>query len=168
MREPCIKIRSNSPHYYEQEFILLGDESQTHLSNVDCSLPEIIMFLLLLENAKFLMIFSVHCWGPCSALNLVAFAKIMKKYDKVAKHMGSYYMKEVECSHFASSDVVHIKFSLPMDLLSHCLVLFGICNSWLSLQCTSVSVLEARLILLLSNNLLTVELHFEVLREDEL
>lgn len=69
---------------------------------------------------QFYIIFSAHCWGACSAWNLEAFAKIMKKYDKAAKHrVGLFYIKEVERSHFASSDVVHVKFSLPMDLLSH-------------------------------------------------
>lgn len=69
---------------------------------------------------QFYIIFSAHCWGGCSAWNLAAFAKIMKKYDKAAKHrVGLFYIKEVEHSHFASSDVVHVKFSLPMDLLSH-------------------------------------------------
>lgn len=45
--------------------------------------------------------------NSCSALNLVAFAKIMKKYDKVVRHrVGSFYIKDVERSYFASSDVV--------------------------------------------------------------
>lgn len=66
------------------------------------------------------IIFSAHCWGACSAWNLAAFAKIMKKYDKAAKHrVGLFYIKEVERSHFASSDVVYVKFSLPMGILSH-------------------------------------------------
>lgn len=43
----------------------------------------------------------------CSSLNLVAFAKIMKKYDKVVKHkLRPLYLKEVERTYFASSDEV--------------------------------------------------------------
>ncbi|KAG0558028.1 hypothetical protein KC19_11G174000, partial [Ceratodon purpureus] len=42
----------------------------------------------------------------CS-LNMVAFAKIMKKYDKVVRHkFGPVYIREVERSYFASSDKV--------------------------------------------------------------
>jgi SPX domain protein involved in polyphosphate accumulation len=43
----------------------------------------------------------------CSSLNMVAFAKILKKYDKVTKrNLAPMYIKEVECSYFASSDKV--------------------------------------------------------------
>lgn len=43
----------------------------------------------------------------CSSLNMVAFAKIMKKYDKVVKHkLGPVYIREVERSYFATSDTV--------------------------------------------------------------
>ncbi|CAK9274625.1 unnamed protein product [Sphagnum jensenii] len=42
-----------------------------------------------------------------SSLNMVAFAKILKKYDKVTKrNLAPMYIKEVECSYFASSDKV--------------------------------------------------------------
>ncbi|CAM6021947.1 unnamed protein product [Sphagnum balticum] len=42
-----------------------------------------------------------------SSLNIVAFAKILKKYDKVAKwNLAPMYIKEVERSYFASSDKV--------------------------------------------------------------
>ncbi|KAG0563848.1 hypothetical protein KC19_8G064200 [Ceratodon purpureus] len=42
-----------------------------------------------------------------SSLNMVAFAKIMKKYDKVGKHrFGPLYIREVEHSYFATSDKV--------------------------------------------------------------
>ncbi|XP_073385154.1 phosphate transporter PHO1 [Physcomitrium patens] len=42
-----------------------------------------------------------------SSLNMVAFAKIMKKYDKVVKHkLGPVYIREVERSYFATSDTV--------------------------------------------------------------
>jgi hypothetical protein len=38
---------------------------------------------------------------------MVAFAKIMKKYDKVVRHkFGPVYIREVERSYFASSDKV--------------------------------------------------------------
>jgi SPX domain protein involved in polyphosphate accumulation len=43
----------------------------------------------------------------CSSLNIVAFAKILKKYDKVVKwNLAPVYIKEVERSYFASSDKV--------------------------------------------------------------
>jgi SPX domain protein involved in polyphosphate accumulation len=43
----------------------------------------------------------------CSSLNIVAFAKILKKYDKVVKwNLAPMYIKEVERSYFASSDKV--------------------------------------------------------------
>jgi SPX domain protein involved in polyphosphate accumulation len=43
----------------------------------------------------------------CSSLNMVAFAKILKKYDKVTKrNLAPMYIKEVECSYFASSEKV--------------------------------------------------------------
>lgn len=42
-----------------------------------------------------------------SSLNMVAFAKIMKKYDKVGRHrFGPLYIREVEHSYFATSDKV--------------------------------------------------------------
>ncbi|CAM6021946.1 unnamed protein product [Sphagnum balticum] len=42
-----------------------------------------------------------------SSLNMVAFDKILKKYDKVTKgNLAPMYIKEVECSYFASSDKV--------------------------------------------------------------
>ncbi|CAK9228659.1 unnamed protein product [Sphagnum troendelagicum] len=42
-----------------------------------------------------------------SSLNIVAFAKILKKYDKVVKwNLAPMYIKEVERSYFASSDKV--------------------------------------------------------------
>jgi hypothetical protein len=45
--------------------------------------------------------------GVCSSLNMVAFAKIMKKYDKVGRHrFGPLYIREVEHSYFATSDKV--------------------------------------------------------------
>ena len=38
---------------------------------------------------------------------MVAFAKIMKKYDKVGRHSyGPLYIREVESSYFATSDKV--------------------------------------------------------------
>lgn len=44
---------------------------------------------------------------PCSSLNMVAFAKILKKYDKVVKwKLGPLYIREVERSYFATSDKV--------------------------------------------------------------
>jgi hypothetical protein len=40
-------------------------------------------------------------------LQLFAFAKIMKKYDKVGRHrFGPLYIREVEHSYFATSDKV--------------------------------------------------------------
>lgn len=54
-----------------------------------------------------LMIALVGMGIYCSSLNLVAFAKIMKKYDKVVKHkLRPLYLKEVERTYFASSDEV--------------------------------------------------------------
>lgn len=42
-----------------------------------------------------------------SSLNLVAFAKIMKKYDKAVKlRLSPVYLKEVERSYFATSSKV--------------------------------------------------------------
>ena len=54
----------------------------------------------------------------CSALNLVAFAKIMKKYDKVVRQkFGPVYIREVERSYFASSDKVRKDESTFIKLL---------------------------------------------------
>lgn len=40
-----------------------------------------------------------------SSLNMVAFVKILKKFDKVAKQQSSAnYLKQVKRSHFISSD----------------------------------------------------------------
>ena len=45
--------------------------------------------------------------GVCSSLNMVAFAKIMKKYNKLGRHrFGPLYNREVEHSYFATSDKV--------------------------------------------------------------
>lgn len=55
----------------------------------------------------------------CSSLNLVAFAKIMKKYDKVVKHkLRPLYLKEVERTYFASSDEVG-QYITQLSILCH-------------------------------------------------
>lgn len=53
-----------------------------------------------------------------SSLNLVAFAKIMKKYDKAVKQrLGSVYLKEVERSYFITSNKVKYIFLVQFRIM---------------------------------------------------
>lgn len=54
--------------------------------------------------------------GICSSLNIVAFAKIMKKYDKVVRQkFRPLYIKEVEQSYFATSDKVQVSICMYVE-----------------------------------------------------
>jgi len=59
-------------------------------------------------------------------VNITAFAKIMKKYDKVTGwHLAPIYMKEVESSYFVVSKKVIEYAGVPIRIRENCCAAFS-------------------------------------------